>query len=339
MSRQNIDPPIKMPGLAKIRGWQLLLATFALLWIYRTTAKNLETDAINWPAWTVWFLLTILYRMRASNADCGPFPASHMLARSSAGAAILVSISSISIIRDGSISAEPPILLLSCTMGLYIISGLATLKRISRYQPLDCEKQSFSTWLNVWLPSGLGAVLVRDLRIIAFAFSPRRRRIEHNDEYSTVFTNHFVARPMLIALLAISLVELAVVHILLRSLSPWIVFAHLAFGAFFVLYLMGIIRSFANMPTTIEDGLLRVRMSVFFEAVSPVSNICAISRINTMPSQSAEIVANGAIFVAPNILIELTNEVEVERMFKPKHRARFIAIYVDDPSTFIASTS
>ncbi len=339
MTGQHLASPKRAPKSAQIKGWQVLTATIALLWIYRTTAKDLEPGSFNWPIWTVWFFLTVVFRIRGQNAGLSVFSASHVLARSAAGAAVLMAISSISILRDGLMSATPLIMLLTSTIGLYIVSGLVTLKRKPQHLTINGKKQSLEHWLDTWLPLGMGTVLVRDLRVISFAFWPGRQPAAQPTACSRAFTNHFEARPVLIALLAIALVELSVVHILLSSLSSWIVIAHLAFGALFVLYLIGIIRSFTSLPTIVEDGLLHVRMSVFFEAITPVSNICAVSRINSMPAQGAELVANGAIFVAPNILIELKNEIEVERMFKPKHLARFIAIYVDEPATFIVSTA
>ena len=142
---------------------------------------------------------------------------------------------------------------------------------------------------------------------------------------------------MLFALLALATVELAVGHILLRGRPDWVVIAHLAIGLFLVVYVIGIIRSFTSLPTTIDNGLLHVRMSVAFDARTELSNIHSISRIASLPDDDTGQLANAAIFVAPNMLIRLNDPVKTCRLFKRPAMARSIALYVDDPIAF-AST-
>lgn len=327
----------KLSAPIMLKGWQVIVATLGIVWLYRATQGAPSNYVLNWPGWLAWLLLTGILKSKAIRASNTEFPAVHNFARASAGAATLVALSSISLVQQRTASAWSLFILFTVTLGFYLVSCLVTGSRISKLAHDNNKGRSFTQSLDIWLPIGLAAVVVRDLRILRFAFWPARRSQFNEEPAPAPFSNHFVAKPMLIALLAIALVELAIGHILLRSTSPWIVFAHLAFGTIFVLYITGIIRSFAALPTVVETDVLRIRMSVFFEAVAPIRNIQTVSRIAMMPKDEVDSIANAAILVAPNILLEFSDEVEINRLFKGQSRVRAIALYVDDPETFIST--
>jgi hypothetical protein len=341
--RMGVLSPSTYRGVSEpmsLKGWQVVITTLGLLWIYRSTLAQSWDYPFNWPAWLTWFFLIVVFKLRVSHAVYPAFSTVHTFARASAGAVLLVALSSVSILQSGTVSALSLFILITLAISFYFTSSLVISFRAPQPGVNGIERPSFAQSLDVWLPIGLGTVLMRDLRIIRFALWPARRlQSDVKKTGPAMFSNHFVARPMLMALLAIAAVELAVGHILLRSLSPWISFTHLAFGGFFVFYVIGIIRSFTALPTMMECGLLRVRMSVFFDAVTPVSNIRAVSRIATMPNAGDDNIANAAILVPPNILIELLTEIEVVRLFKPRMSAKSIALYVDDPELLIVAVS
>jgi hypothetical protein len=333
VQRSLLDGKVSRP--MSLKGWHVVIATFGVLWIYRSTSGIASNNAFNWAAWLTWLSLTVIFNFRSAGAVGHGFSAAHNFARASAGAAMLVALSNISILQDGTVSALSVMILIALAISVYFVSGLVTSLRPLAEGLEDTRERSLAEALDIWLPVGLGSVVVRDLRIIRFAIWPARRPQSGDGTSPMLFSNHFVARPILIALLAIAVVELAVGHILLRSLLPWISVVHLAFGAFFILYVVGIIRSFTALPTKVEGGVLRIRMSVFFDAATPISNIRAVTRISSMPADESGSIANAAIVVAPNLLVELIASVQVDRLFKGTKSARAIALYVDDPEEFM----
>ncbi|MGH6616342.1 hypothetical protein [Sphingomonas sp.] len=194
---------------------------------------------------------------------------------------------------------------------------------------------SLYQYLDVFLPIGFGAIVLRELRIIMYAFRPGRDNAQQLKMATSVFSNHFVARPVLISLFCLALVELVIGNLLVRLLPPWVAVLHAGIGLFFLIYVMGLIRSFTSLPTMIVGGALHMRMTVLFDAVTPVGNVRAVSLIHSMPV--APNIANGAIIVAPNVLVEFHYPISVNRMFKPQSFAEAIAIYVDKPATFMAT--
>lgn len=309
----------------------LALTIVASLITYRWSRADLSGDALGWCALTLWLLLVILLRSRARELRASGFSDTHVLARSAAGAGFLIAAASGSSLWTGTLPASIVLVLILLSFGLYLTSGITAMVQASRRAQEDRRGWTLAERLDIWLPKGFGAVLQRDLNILLYAlWTPRR-----SGEQIVVFSNHFVARPMLMAMLCIGIVELVVGHILLRSLPQWIINAHLLLGLLFLVYVVGVIRSFTGLPTTVEDDVLTVRMSVLFKACVPLDLIRDISRISLLPKNGDEPVANAAIIVAPNLLLELREPVLTERIFKPQLYTRLIAIYVDDPAKLI----
>ncbi len=296
---------------------------------YRLVDHFVDIFYTKFFAITIWVCIAVLFHLRSSRSENSADLLFWNLPRTSAGAAIIVFLSSNKIVRHE--------IYTSFCLVLSVFFICALLQILRQRKNLKKRQQQFSVndFLDIWLPVGFGAVIIRDLRIMSFAFWPRSNTSRKLDVIRTEFSNHFLARPVLFALLSIAIVELVIGHILLRALAPSLILAHLGLGLFFILYLVGIIRSFTSLPTAVENGVLKIRMSVFFEGNTLLTNIRSVTVINALPNSGSHEIANAAIVVAPNVLIEMDRSIEVLRIFKPKSRARLVAMYVDDPARFV----
>lgn len=323
-------------GNNKLRALWSLLFFVGALWTFRTYGTQLPKLAADTALLATWVLLTSLFLIRPRPPSVNRLFYTHRIARSSMGASLLVALSSKVISQAGNVSVFAVVLLVVLNFSFFISSGAYFISKNSLTFPkLGNNRGAFPRYLDVFLPVGLGSVIIREVSIIMYAFWPGQRNADQIKRSSAVFSNHFVARPVLLALLCLATVELAVGHLLIRLLPGWVVAAHLIIGVFFIFYVVGLIRSFASLPTVIEDGILRMRMTVLFDAVTPISNVQAVSLVHSMPVDRD--VANGAIIVAPNVLVELSRAIKVNRMFKPQSHAEAIALYVDNPAAFMTA--
>lgn len=304
---------------------------FGFRWAaHRTALGNVFFIAL--PAWGALAAATVY---RSSTSSVRLFGKTHTITRACAGAAALIALS-----IAGLLSSEPralaPVwgLIAICMVcyfasGTFLIAGLAgrTNSRGVHFPPKD--------YLDYWLPLGFGRVLRRDLRIIGYAVFPGQKPRSDENNGRWVFSNALVARPMLFALLAMAIVELGVGHILLRNLDRGIVLAHMGLGGIFVVYIVGLLRAFSRLPTIIDDGLLQIRMSVLFEADVAIDSVVSVHRVTSMPLDSGGSIANGAILVAPNILVRANRAFSVTRMFKSAQKLTAVAFYVDAPDDLL----
>lgn len=313
---------------------QIAFSVFVLFGFRWAAHRTALADAI-FIALPAWGALAAVIVYRSSNSAVQLFGKTHTITRACAGAAALIALS-----IAGLLASEPrafaPVwgLIIICVVcylasGTFLIAGLASRTNPER---VHCPPKDY---LDYWLPIGFGRVLRRDLRIIGFAVFPGQKLRTDENNGRWVFSNALVARPMLFALLAIAIVELGVGHILLRNLDREIVLVHMGLGCIFVVYIAGLLRAFSRLPTTIEDGLLRIRMNVLFKADVAIDTVISIHRVTSMPVDSGGSIANGAILVAPNILVRTSRAFTVTRMFKSDQKLAAVAFYVDAPDDLL----
>jgi len=318
-----------------LRGWHFALLCIASLLLFRLALRVFPVEYVPALVGATWLLVTALLTV-AGGLSLTAYSSGHRIARASAGAAALTAIGRVTGAGLEVLWSGEMILLLSFACAFLLVSWVSAAAAMKASAAAEGRTPSWVEYFDLVLPSGFAALVARELKIIGYAIplpglSPRAMVAP------LAFSNHLVARPMLFALLAIAVVELAVGHIVLQAFSRGLATAHLIFGLFFILYIAGIARSFARLPTVIDGGVLKIRMSVLFEASVPLNVISSVGRIQSMPVAGDETVANGAIIVAPNLLAKVSQPVWSDRMFKPRALTHAIAFYVDRPDAFLAA--
>lgn len=302
----------------------------------RWVNHEVSSDIIPLVMILAWIILsaTIIYRSLSLGKRI--FSKAHAIVRGCTGAAILIATSNASLLASGSRVFAPVWGLIAICMICYVLSGTVVTGKFAGKSALVGARPPSGEYLDIWLPIGFGRVLRRDISIISYAIYPGDKPITDESRRRWTFSNHFVARPMLYALLMISVVEMGIGHILLRNFDQAIVWGHVALGALFIIYVTGILRSFTRLPTIVEGGMLKVRMTVLFKADIAIDSIASVQRLASMPPDAGGLVANGAILVAPNILVRASRAFEATRMFKPDQKVTAVAFYVDSPDDLIA---
>ena len=309
----------------------IAFVVFGVLACYRSIIAQSGASRFGEYAISAWSIVTLLLLISAMRRPQGFELAMQRPLRACIGSAILISIASGRHLIETGSGTQLVHSLFSALFALYVLSGSIEVRLRKRSHPLSAAQK-----LDIWLPQGFGEVLIRDLKIVGHAFWSPAPATDRGSDQLHIFSNHFVARPMLYAFLAIASIELVIGHILLRSLDQWIGNLHLALGVLFCLYIIGIIRSFSSLPTTVIASQVDVRMSVMFHAKFRADQIRNVSGISSLPISKGDAVANAAIVVAPNTLIELKEPLEVQRLFKPPMKTRFIALYLDDAQAFMS---
>ena len=148
-----------------------------------------------------------------------------------------------------------------------------------------------------------------------------------------LFHYHRGIAPMLWVLVAISIVELAVVHLLL---SFWSRTAALLLSALTVLAIVWLVRAIGSMrrlPVCVDGGSLLLRTGRFASIAVPLSNIAGVRTGFVSADVKRRDVLNLALIAWPNILVDL-REMQRSRRGRP---VSAVAPRVDDPAALSAA--
>lgn len=306
------------------------LLVIVLLLVYRWALGSTSSETSAYLNLAAWLGVSAAFVSRSSVKRRYGLANAQALSRAVAGSSVLVGLASASHTLENA-EFELPATLFVISLVVYVI--LSVLMTFSRLNTTEAAQPDVAQLLDIWLPAGFGLVLVRDLRIIGcVVWSPNPAKTRDVGDV-VYFSNSLQAKPMLLALLSIAIVELVVVSILLFNVAEWIKILHLIFGVTFVAYIVGLIRSFSRYPTALDGNFLKIRMGLFFEADVDVQNLAALQRTSSIRDASAPDYppSNAAILVAPNILVTTHEPVLAKRLFKKDEYTRKIALYVDDP--------
>jgi hypothetical protein len=310
------------------------LLVIVLLLAYRWVLGSTSFETPTYLALATWLGVSVAFLSRGSIQRRHGLAKAHALSRAVAGSSVLVGVASTTNTFESADFALPAALFVLSFVGYIILCSLVTM---SRLKTTGDAQPDAAQLLDIWLPVGFGFVLMRDLRIIGCAIWPPNSARARDIGNVVHFSNSLQAKPMLLALLTIAMVELVLGSILLSNAVEWIKMLHVLFGVLFVVYTVGLIRSFAGFPTALEDSVLKIRMGLFFQADVDVRNLATVQRTSSIRDASApdDQPSNAAILVAPNILVTLHEPVLARRLFKKDECTRKIALYVDEPERFM----
>lgn len=147
---------------------------------------------------------------------------------------------------------------------------------------------------------------------------------------SRAFAYHKHLAPMCATLLALSLIELGVCHLLLGLWSPRAALIVSLLSAAGLVYLVALIKSFRLRPVLMTGASVRVRTGLAIDQAIPLDAIAAIETGFAGSDVNAPETLNAALLAWPNILIRLNSPM-------PGRRGPMsaIAFRLDDPDPFV----
>src|ERR1022692_2404253 len=173
-------------------------------------------------------------------------------------------------------------------------------------------------------------MLATEIAVFYFAFGSWRSR-PHAPAGLRAFSIHerSLAAMLFAAVAGLSLMEAALVHLLVRQRShtaAWILRALSVYGA---VWLVAISRSFALRPILVGDGELVVSNGMLHTLRVPLAKIAAVRRSNYQDAGWNVPPASD-----PNVLVEFSEPVVARGMYGLKRRVTRIGLSVDDPEGF-----
>ncbi|MES2338495.1 MAG: hypothetical protein V4537_10395 [Pseudomonadota bacterium] len=138
--------------------------------------------------------------------------------------------------------------------------------------------------------------------------------------------------PMMWVLLALSSIELVVLHLLVSAWRRDVALLLSVVTLAGIVWLVHAILSFRRMPVTLDDGVLTMRVGVIRTIAIPVDGIAAVGGERSAAASKLPGVLNLALIAHPNVHVDLR---------RPVHRGRrtitSVAHRLDDPAAFLAA--
>lgn len=137
---------------------------------------------------------------------------------------------------------------------------------------------------------------------------------------------------MMWVLIALSSIELLVVHFLL-SFWSWTAAAILsAVTLAAILWLVALVRSFKRLPVLVDEQWIEMRVGTIKVQRVPTANVAGVRGSFTADEIKRPAVLNLALIAWPNVLLELK-----EPMAGKRRDVQAVAHRLDDPPGFIAA--
>lgn len=140
--------------------------------------------------------------------------------------------------------------------------------------------------------------------------------------------------PMLWALAAIGLVEIAVVHLLLWHWSKTLALTLGGVSAAALLALVALILSFGRRPIELRPDSLRVRAGLLMEAEVPLGEIVFAQSGYAPADYMPGSLLKASLFAHPNVVVLLRRDIDLPGPFGRMRRVHAISLALDEPARF-----
>ncbi|KRA80731.1 hypothetical protein ASD76_16485 [Altererythrobacter sp. Root672] len=186
--------------------------------------------------------------------------------------------------------------------------------------------------LEAFFPVKMAPVLRLELGILWAAFTSWRRPGLSTGERS--FTSYGMIAPMLVAVLVLSFVEIALLHIVLRQLSHDLASVVTAIGIFSAIYIFGLLKSLRNRPSILSANHVTLRIGNIQWASFPRTVLEKVSRI--LPGVPIEEgLAKMGAASSPNVLMQFHGQITLHGPFGTSKSVSKLGIHVDRPDEFV----
>lgn len=218
----------------------------------------------------------------------------------------------------------------------YVIVKIRRTARGLRGAPtaLDVPERIAAALHDVFPAPIVGRLLATELALGWYALASWRRA-PHVPAEAMAFSYHrrngLVA--ILSALVAISVVELGIVHLLVQSRSPraaWVLSAVSVIG---IVWLVGFVRSLVLRPVLLFPDRLVARGGIQWTAEIPRETIESVETGSAVrvPAKGSPGYLRTTPVAQPNLVIRLRREVEARGMYGLRRMVRTVSLSVDEP--------
>ena len=138
---------------------------------------------------------------------------------------------------------------------------------------------------------------------------------------------------------AVLVIEATCVHLVAQrwcpSLAPWLLFV----DGYGLLFLLGHAQAVRLRPVLLGADELRLRVGFVWELAVPRATLVAAEVLREAPAAGAGVLGlSKLLFASPNLLLTFAEPVTVVGFYGIRRPARRIAVYLDQPQQFIATT-
>jgi len=151
---------------------------------------------------------------------------------------------------------------------------------------------------------------------------------------SRAFAYHKHLAPMCATLLILSLIEIAVCHLLVGLWSPTAALILFVLSVFGLVYLVGLIKSFRFRPVLITAEGVRIRAGLAIDQPIPLETIAAVETAIVGDVVRDPATLNAALLAWPNILLRLDPPI-MRRSLLRRAPIFAVAFRLDDPDAFV----
>jgi hypothetical protein len=137
---------------------------------------------------------------------------------------------------------------------------------------------------------------------------------------------------MMWAFMAIVVAETLIVHLLVALWKPWLAVVLSVFSIATLVWLIGAIRSFKQLPVELVNGQLIWRAGKLKRVDVPVAQVAGLRRDWEAADLKDRSVLNCALIAYPNVFVELREPVRMGR-----RSISSLAHRLDDPGSFAAA--
>lgn len=152
---------------------------------------------------------------------------------------------------------------------------------------------------------------------------------------SRSFAYHRQLAPMCAVLLALSVIELGVVHLLVAHWSPTVATVLSALSALGLVYLVGLIKSFRLRPVLLTADDVRVRTGFLIDLAVPFDAIATVDGSVTGDEVRGPGCFNAAMLAWPNVILRLKRALPHPSKLRRGQGVSAVAFRLDDPEPFL----
>jgi len=327
MGTQTQDSPALTQFAAKV-------APFVIIVLAGVAART--SLAATYPSAALLLFLWLVSdtMMLSLVARCpGRRPSGSLILGTLAGASIIVWFGSPAALREALLAM--PSLGISMAIVVLIHVAWATARARSAFRTgANAAQDPWVAAASEFLPQFLGRFAAAELSIIYMALF-RWGGPAEVPANSRAFTYHKHLTPMCAVLLALSVIEAAVYHLLVGNWSHTAALVMFVVSDVGLIYLIGLIKSFRLRPILMTPDGLRVRAGFLVDQLIPLDAIAAVD--SNFPGGDIRDpgTLNAALLAWPNIVVRL-NVPLARRSFMWRWKSFTRAAFrLDDPEPFV----
>lgn len=174
------------------------------------------------------------------------------------------------------------------------------------------------------------------------------RRPANHRPGGEVFSYLGVVRPILIAFIALSAVEIPIFDLIISRLVPWqpARFIALALGAYGLIWMLGLVAMIQLRPHIVDGTGIRVRNGIKLDLTIPWEGIAAVhGRYRSLPTSKAVqleahrdgLIVNLGVAGQTSVEVALREPTSLALPNGRREPAVRVRLYADDPGGFVAS--